>query len=286
MPNTTPKHTKTTRFRAAAVLSVLFVVLALAAGVTYARYAMGKQGKGVLSSPEFYFSSDLLYDIPGTTYTLNQGSGGSTSFTFEVRNYVDALRINKNDIKVTVAVTSDNSAALEGVTVSQSTLTLADGDAVNVCEVSQTVTVSGLKNGETYKITATGDAGFKATLSATVTVKPDEPNIYMHLQDENDYYVLLTVWTKNLSGDVIITYPEGLIPDATDPAMATGVDFGTRTFTDAANNFMNAYSSHVYRFFKNKPGNNFDIAAFENKVVLDPSDPADASVKAISAIPE
>ena len=97
--------------------------------------------------------------------------------------------------------------------------------------------------------------------------------------------MLLTVWTKNLSGTVSITYPDGLIPDATDPAMATGVDFGSKTFSDASN-FVLPYSSHVYRFFKQKPGNNFDIAAFENKVVLDPSDPADDSVKAISSIPE
>ena len=257
MPNTTPKHTKTTRFRAAAVLSVLFVVLALAAGVTYARYAMGKQGKGVLSSPEFYFSSDLLFQSP-ETYTLNQGQHGTTSFTFQVRNYVDALRINKNDIKVTVTVTSTNDGALEGVCINgtetaQATLTLTDGNSANVLKATETVTVSGLKNGETYTIKATGNAGFEQTVSATVNVKPDESGVFMHVQNEDDYYVLLTVWTKNTSGTVSIEYPEGLIPDATDPVMATGVDFGSKTFSDASN-FVLPYSSHVYRFFKQKPG--------------------------------
>ena len=259
MPNTTPKHTKTTRFRAAAVLSVLFVVLALAAGVTYARYAMGKQGKGVLSSPEFYFSSDLLFQSP-ETYTLNQGSGGSTSFTFELRNYVDALRINKNDIGITVTVAPSDGVCINGTETAQATLTLTDGNSANVLKATETVTVSGLKNGKTYTIEATGNAGFEQTVSATVKVKPDEPNIYMHLQDENDYYVLLTVWTKNLKGNVQITYkpdtsdPRTLIPDATDPVM-TGK--GSDLIVDETN-FKSTYSTHVYRFFKDNPGKNFN----------------------------
>ena len=44
MPNNTPRHTAPRRRRAAAVLSALFVLLALTAGVTFARYATGEAG--------------------------------------------------------------------------------------------------------------------------------------------------------------------------------------------------------------------------------------------------
>jgi hypothetical protein len=255
MSNMSPKSNNLRR--AVYIAAALFVLLALAIGGVYARYAMsiGETAKGSVTSPNFYFSSDLLFVSP-ETYTLNPGPGGTTSFTFQVRNFVDALRINEKDINVTIAVTSTNAAALEGVLINGYTTAEPITISGNVKNAS-TVTISGLKNGVSYKITATGTAGFKQTISANVNVKPDEPYVYMHINDADDYYVLLTVWTKNLSGDVAITYPEGLIPDATDPAMATGVYFDTRTFTDETN-FQETYSSHVYRFFKTSPGQ--DIA--------------------------
>jgi len=275
MPNTTPKR-NTARRRAAAVLSALFVLLALTAGVTFARYATGKQAEGTVSSPDFYFGSDLLFTLP-ETYTLNPGQSGTTSFSFEVRNWVDALRINEKNIGVTVTVLPSDGIHINGIETAEATLTLA-GNSKN----SATVTVAGLKNGQTYTISATGEAGFKSTLTATVTVKPDEPHIFMHLNDADNYYVLLTVWTKNLSGEVTVTYPADLTPDATDPVM-TGKAAGT-PITDNTN-FQTAYSTHVYRFFKNTPGKNYTDSGFAAGIDHDNSD-STLDIPAISATPQ
>ena len=62
---------------------------------------------------------------------------------------------------------------------------------------------------------------------------------------ENEAYVLFTVWTENLSGNVTVEFPTGLIPDNSWPDMA-GILTSDGKFTQLfAEN-----SSRVYRFIK------------------------------------
>lgn len=194
------------------------------------------------------------------TYTLNPGAGGTTSFTFEVRNYADELRNTDMNVAYSIMVTPS-----DGVTV-----TPASGELTASQKSTATITVSGLKNGQTYTITATGNAGFVSTISANVTVRPDAQNIYKHLYvDSTDpHYVLLTVWTENVSGEVSITFPAELIPDTTDAAMAgtftPSNDGAAYMFTDNSN-FTASYSSHVYRFFK-VSNISYDVSDFTVKI--------------------
>ena len=219
------KNSVATRALIYAIVALVIYSTVAVIGI-YAKYTVGEEAKGEISSPQFYFTSDLLSETP-PTYTLNPGQDGTTSFSFDVRNYADALRYSSDDITYTVYVNGEI----------KETGTLTGNTASNA-----TVTVS-LANGGSHTVSVTGSAGFESTLFATVVVNPDDTAIYYNVKKEAEY-LLLTVWTKNISGTVTIIYPQGLIPDGTDKVMRDQ----SSPITDAES-FASPYSSHVYRFF-------------------------------------
>lgn len=249
------------------VITALVVFSTLAVMGIYAKYTTGKKAEGYVSAAEFYFTSDILKETPAT-YTLNPGKNGETEISFELRNYADVLRWSDIPIKYSVSV-----SPADGVTVTPSNGVISFGD-----DLFARVTISGLKNGTTYTVTATGDAGYVSTLSAIIVVKPDENNIYYNVAfDHEGHYILLTVWTEKITGTVNITFPDGLIPDGTDPVLAAvnNLDNGNyvgKTFSDGAN-FANAYSSHVYRFFVTGNINQYTNESFKDKItIIKPAD--------------
>lgn len=206
--------------------------------------------QGAVRAKEFYFSSDLLVEN-GTNYVLNPGT---ESITFELRNFDDALRFSEMDL--TYSVTADNGAKIT-VTTGLVSNTLTGGK----CS-SRKITLSNLQDGVKYTVTAVGGAGYKKVLMATFEVKAPGTNAYQYLEtDPSGAFVLLTVWTENLSGDVKIRFPAGLIPDATDTALAGIHNYKDGNYlanTDGSGISQSAgslgdYSSHTYRFFLNTP---------------------------------
>ena len=214
------------------IVGVLFVAVLLTVGGLYAKYIYQKDALGSATSPEFYFESDKL-TVGGTAHTVN---AGTSSLSIQLKNYADALRFSDDDIAYTVTVMPS-----VGITVTNGSGTL-NGDACN----DIWVTLSGLENGKSYTVEAVGTAGFKQKLTATITVKDADEVLYKNINAPTDSaFVLLTVWTGNLQGDVTIAYPDGLIPDNTDPLMATLIT-GPSTFSLP----YEKNSSHVFRFFK------------------------------------
>lgn len=249
MAGKSEKTVKQNSRKRAIVYSIFALVLLLtcAIGGIFAKYVTGNETDAKVSAASFYFTSDLLQES-GASYTLNPGYGGSTSLSVVVRNYADELRISNRKIDLTVQVLK-GSAPAEGVTVNLSSAALAAHT-----QNEATIQISGLKNGETYTISVKGDGGFITVLSATVTVKPDEAAIYYFLDNSDPHYVLLTVWSKNIAGELNLSFPAGLIPDNTDPMMSSVDNYESGTykageFADSTS-FAVAYSSHVYRFFK------------------------------------
>ena len=208
-------------------LAAAVVLTACAVGGIYAKYVYDRDRFGLVATPNFYFQSDLL-SADGAEYTLNSGT---KAITFTLTNSADDLRFSDEEISYTITSDGGSLSVIEGV--------LTRGEKSTV-----TVTLSGLEDGETYAVTAVGVAGFEETLTATFTVQSDAHAVYMHTDTSNPAFVVLTVWTKDLSGTVTVTIPEGLIPDNTDPRMATFTT-ETRSFTFT----LGEYSSASYRFF-------------------------------------
>ena len=212
-------------------LIVGIILMLVLVGVVLARYFYrAEPSNGYVIANEFFFSSNLL---DGGTHTL---APGSTSVTFTLGNHPDSLRFSQVDIAYTVKVNGANA------TGSNVTGSLEKG-AIH----DQTVTIDNLVPGNTYTVTAEGVGGYHKTLTATIVIPAAEKLLYKYLDTTNSEYVLLTVWAKGCQGNVTITPPAGVLPDNTDPAMAsatTGV-----AFTDSVTFASNGYSSHTYRFF-------------------------------------
>ena len=222
-------------------IALILLAVALIAGTVtvFAKYLQEYDSITTVQTPEFYFESDILTeqataDDVTTVYTLNSGV---SEITFTLKNYPDDLRFSAVEVAYTLSVTGGT-----GATLSQSGGTLEKGQ-----KSEQRITLSNLKQGESYTVIATSTNGYSKLLGATFVVKADGVAAYRHVDSSHDAYVLLTVWTENTSGRVFVDFPVGLIPDNTDPDMAT-VKTGDGCFT--TEHALGAYSSHVYRFFK------------------------------------
>ncbi len=235
---------------------VLVAMMAYAGGTTYGRYVHQASSSGVVVAKEFYFTSDYLTP-EGANYTLNPGT---TSITFDLRNYADELRSAEDDVVYTVSVDDGDQDSENNATISFGSGTIEN----NACNYVP-ITLSNLKTEKTYTVTAIGTAGYQETLSATFTVAQAEAAVYKYLEQTNEY-VLLTVWTENISGVASVAFPEKLIPDNTDAVMNTVTNYSEgkysgATFEDGAS-FTMTYSSHTYRFFKETAGQSFSVNDF------------------------
>lgn len=237
---------KHSHIRKRTIIITVLIVLLFTVGGVFAKYIYNSGGMGLLSAKEFYFTSNLLTENTAK-YVLNSQT---TEISFALGNNADKLRFSQDDIKysITVGCKSGDSYPEENIKYADSEQVLSGGSVDTT-----SVTLEGLTMGETYIVTATGHAGYKQTLKAEFTVSDKEENVYMHLDISNDAFVLLTVWTHNMTGPLTVITPAGLIPDNTDPILRkvynySGTEYGAVQFTDNTN-FTEAYSSYTYRFF-------------------------------------
>lgn len=237
---------KHSHIRKRTIIITVLIVLLFTVGGVFAKYIYNSGGMGLLSAKEFYFTSNLLTENTAK-YVLNSKT---TEISFTLGNNADKLRFSQDDIKysITVGCKSGDSYPEENIKYADSEQVLSGGSVDTT-----SITLKGLTMGETYTVTATGKAGYKQTLKAEFTVSDKEENVHMHLDTSNDAFVLLTVWTHNMTGPLTVITPAGLIPDNTDPILRkvynySGTEYGAVQFTDNTN-FTEAYSSYTYRFF-------------------------------------
>jgi hypothetical protein len=242
--------------------ALALLLVCIACGGALAKYLYENNGDVVVKAADFYFTSDLL---DGDTHIFAQGTD---TVTFTLENHADKLRYSEMYIDCTVEVKPDNIPVNISYTYIDDNgevhtvegenniieLTLKKGDINNVTGNDITLTLSGLKSGVSYTVTATGDGGYTKTITATIKVQGDTPTVYKYLDTSESEYVLLTVWTKDYQGEIEIEFPDSVIPDNTDKAMR-GVKKVDGSFTDtlkdnAESKSDSGYVSHVYRFFR------------------------------------
>lgn len=214
--------------------AVLLIVLLTLAGGVVSKYVNSREVDAYVTAPAFYFESNYLTE-DNHEYKLN---AGTTSLQIELYNFENELRVSEVDCTYTVSVeTKDTNFSPPSQTLEAE----ATGEGRTT-----SFTLNGLKNGCSYTVTVTADGGYVKTLSATFTVAPDTNGFYMNVDDSDPDFVILTIWTENVSGTVDVTFPDGLIPDTTDPTLRT-ITSGSKTFRVGT---MGTYSSRSYRFFK------------------------------------
>lgn len=230
------------RKRLLAVLAAALLVAAAGTGTVLAKYVSNKAPQDIpVSAKAFYFESNYL-TADGRSYSLN---AGTQSVTIELYNYENSLRVSQVDCQYTVTVSSTD----QDYTYSPTTVNTTAAQAEKT-----EITLNGLKDGCSYTVTAKTVGGYEKTLSATFTVAAKETGFYMNVADRGEY-ILLTLWTQNVSGTLSVSVPAGLIPDATDKALENIRNYDANgkytvfEFTDSTS-FTNTYASRAYRFFK------------------------------------
>ena len=244
------------------VVCILLVVASFAtSGGVLAKYIhTARKESSSVTAKTFYFESDYLVENSSPSpYKL---SAGNESVSFSLCNYSGAL-ISGVDCVYTVTVTTDDpSVTLNGM----SGKTLALSATANE-KASLTVALGGLEPSYTYSVTATANGGYVKTLYAKFSVAASQDGFYMNLFDNTAQgYLLLTVWTEDLTGTLAVSFPAGLIPDSTDPMLQdchnyNGETYLAGSFTDAES-FSANFSSRAYRFFKTSsydPSSDFTV---------------------------
>lgn len=237
----------------AVVLLVAAALVAVGGISSYAaKYAHQATDGRELSSPAFYFTSDVLTEDGSKTYDLPVGT---TSISFELRNYSDDLRWCDTNIDYEYKV-----AAPDGTQ-------FASGAGVITRDASKGVAVpisaTGLTQPGTYTVTATSTKPFSQQLSAKFTIAAANTDLNVSLADNNDSATAtLTVSTQDYEGNVKVRWPAGVVPDQTQAEfdrVSTGDSSGNYsagTVTIAAKKF----STYTFRFFKTDPSQKFDTS--------------------------
>ena len=233
--------------------SILLVFVLMSSITAYAIYVRSTGFNGVVSSNKFYFESDLL-DESNPTYELNSET---TEVTFNVRNYLDSYRISEVDIVVTVTAS--------GGTLNKTDITLTKNS-----ECTEVITLSNLIPGNTYEVSVKGSAGYEKELKAKFFVRSTDAGIYKYVDESNPAYILLTVWSTDKSGDVVISFNGAdIVPDKT---WSTLIDFDLSLTT--INLHVEEYTSHVYRFFIKSTSDLSKLSVKQNGTELDEKIPS------------
>ncbi len=208
------------------IVGILLLACTITGAIVLAKYITNERtSTGLVTTKNFYFTSNLL---DGEEHTF---APDTTSVTFTLGNYEDDLRYSEMDIEYTVTV--DDAA----VTVTNEKGTLVKGSIQNA-----EITISGLKNGKTYTITAVGKGGYQKTLKATIVVSDKESKLYYNINNSNSEYILLTVWNEgDAEGAVTIIYTG--IPDNTNPNMEDWTTNASKELT------IGPHESKEFRFF-------------------------------------
>ena len=238
------------RMNKTVALLVLFCLCIGGISLVSARYIKQTDTKNnSAAAKEFYFESDLL---DGKEHEVVATDNGTASVTIRLKNYVDDLRYSETKIEYSVAVQeegTDNQLADNSITNQTGTI---GAEPKNCADV----TLSNLKAGKTYIVTATTSNIYKKTLAGTIKVKAPETQIQAKVSDNTNQYIEVTVWTTDYTGQVKLSYGNiGLIPDNTDDMMSDMKSTGGIITKDN----WGTNTSHVFRFFKTTASTTYQV---------------------------
>ena len=183
-------------------VSVLTIMLCFAP--SFAKYITIQGRQSELDSDHFYFSSDYLRSDDTPVYEIL-----GNSITFELRNYVDSLRINGTDITYKATSTAG--------TISPSTGTLRGG--TDTSNVTLSYNFSDDEQQKEISVSVTGTGDYTETLQATfIFIKPTS-NLKYEIKDSvGNNYAELYIYAANadMTADLSWNTDELLIDETND----------------------------------------------------------------------
>lgn len=234
----------------AGVSALIGLIILLCVTLMFAKYKMNLGKQSEITSQNFYFSSNFLkadevppsYEIYGNTVT------------FEVRNYIDSLRINDTNISYTVTA--------DGVAVDTSSGTLGKG-AKNSDSITLTYTFPDGEEQKEITVSVTGTGDFTQTLKATFKFIKYDGLKYEIKDKAGRNYAELYIYTGKTASDVTISWDKTkLLIDETNDYI-----FGNVTLTAEKNSVtvgnIPADTTVKIVFFKKDIAANYDTLGLQ-----------------------
>lgn len=235
------------------VLLILISLLFLE--ISYSKYVDEKKQETVYRGTDFYLESSMLQNsITVPIYTYEKGIN---TITVDLNNYIDELRFSEVSINYEVSITDTNGNAVTDK--NDKPIMEKTGTLSKLSKKTENITFDNLKSG-TYVVTAKSLGPYSKTIKANFIITENDNSIEYTVNDSVDSNILqLTVSTKDYNGNIKISWPEGLLPNSTDPKLA-----GINTGSSAGNVIIsfNANSEYTFQFFKNNPNIKFEKNQF------------------------
>ena len=231
-------------------LFINFILLAaipvILISITVAKYLQEEENDIVFESNAFYFNSNLLSeDQNSSTYTYSKGED---IIQIDLINNLDELRYSEVDIKYEVKITDIYGNSVKdksGKTISSITGTLSK----NTVD-TEIVEFTNLATGN-YLITATSLEPYKKTIQGLFNITEGNKELTLSVNDSQESPILqVTVLSEDYSGNIVLTWPEGVAPDSTNKLLETanqGYAGGEIEINFEAN------SEYTFKFFKEEP---------------------------------
>lgn len=195
--------------RVPALFLVAAFILAVTAGIIFARYVLQENHSGVAEAESFYFTSDLLKEE--SELKIYHIDPEAAEFDITFFNYADTKRVTKDTISASVAVT--------GGTCSPESFQITGGT-----NTSQKVTVTPSPNASSLTVTVTTSAPYKKTLSASF--QREAGNEYKVEDAAGGRAAVLTITyvDEPPAGGITLIVPEDVVPDAANTLITKEMD--------------------------------------------------------------
>ena len=183
-------------------VSVLAIILCFAP--SFAKYitTQGRQSK--LDSDHFYFSSDYLSESAIPEHKIY-----GDSVSFEIRNYIDSLRVSKENITYTVSAPDGTLSSVGG--------TLNGGT-----KASDTVTLTYIGEEKEITVTVTSTSPYVKELKAKF-IFAESATRYEIIDSAESYYAELYIHTANEAETVTVHWDKAeLLIDETNDYVIRG----------------------------------------------------------------
>lgn len=214
----------------------LLAVLIVFSGYTAAKYVRSQKEEPLYVAKSFYFESDLLEALEGNgeipKYTLQDGE---STIAFQLRNYPDDLRTSEVDIACEVVLSGDSMADQKRTVIFEKNT-----------QDKESVSFENLSPG-TYQVTAEAVMPYSKILQAEFTVAAFSQDIKSSVRDgAGSPNLMVTVTTTDYEGHITISWPDGVLPDNTDPLLE-------KASGNSCTVNMKKHSEYTFQFFKTNP---------------------------------
>ena len=185
----------------AGVSVALCLIILLFVALMLAKYKINLGEQSEITSKNFYFSSNFLKSDEKPIYEIY----GNT-VTFQVRNFIDGMRINDSEIIYTATATEGNLKKADEMVIDANTeLTLAGG-AKNSESITLTYEFADGEEQKEITVTATSTGVYAKTLTAKfILLKPK--SLAYEIKDEvNRNYAEMYIYMGNTAQNVTLSW--------------------------------------------------------------------------------